>query len=74
MNRNFKRVESQPDGDEVWDLQEAADFYKVSAKTLWGLARDGKVPCRKVGKQFRFLRSQSVEWMRNNNEQNEVTK
>jgi excisionase family DNA binding protein len=64
----------QPEED-VLDLNQAAELLKVSDRTLWGLAREGRVPSRRVGKQYRFSRSQLLEWIRdNNNQQNEVNK
>jgi excisionase family DNA binding protein len=69
------RRREQPEED-VLNLDEAAQLLKVSDRTLWGLARDGEVPSRRVGKQYRFSRSQLLEWIRNSNdnEQSEVTK
>ncbi len=49
--------------DEVLTLAEAADFTKVSERTMWKLASEDKVPHRRVGAQYRFLRSQLITWM-----------
>ena len=43
--------------DEVLTLREAAKLLKVSDRTLWGLAVEGKIPHRKVGRQYRFIRA-----------------
>lgn len=56
---------------EVLDLAEAAALYKVSSRTLGELAKAGAVPCRRVGKQFRFSRAQLLEWIRNNEQENQ---
>ena len=56
---------------EVLDLAEAAKLYKVSSRTLGDLAKAGAVPCRRVGKQFRFSRAQLLEWIRNNERRTE---
>jgi hypothetical protein len=44
--------------DEVVDLHEAAKIYKVSEKTMRAQAIAGLVPYFKVGKQYRFLKSE----------------
>lgn len=42
---------------DVLTLREAAEFVRVSEKTLRELARDGRAPGQKVGREWRFLRS-----------------
>lgn len=44
--------------DEVLTLHGAAKIYKVSEKTLRAQAIAGLVPHFKVGKQYRFLKSE----------------
>ena len=39
---------------EVLTLQEAADYLKVSERTLWVRVQAGEIPCFKVGSQYRF--------------------
>ncbi|MFW6163546.1 MAG: helix-turn-helix domain-containing protein [Planctomycetota bacterium] len=53
-------AESEPD---VLTLQEAAEFVRVSEKTLRGLAREGRAPGQKVGREWRFLRSALESWL-----------
>jgi excisionase family DNA binding protein len=50
--------------DEVLTLHEGAQFVKVSEKTLWAEAKAGRVPHFKLGKQYRFVRSELLEWAR----------
>ncbi|MDA7903794.1 helix-turn-helix domain-containing protein [Mariniblastus sp.] len=47
---------------QIYTLAEAAAYLKVSERTLWQLARDGEIPCFRVGKQYRFVRSQLRAW------------
>jgi excisionase family DNA binding protein len=61
---------SEPEA-EVLDLNEAAALLKVSDRTLWGLAREGEVPSRRVGKQYRFSRAVLLEWIQNNEQENQ---
>ena len=49
--------------DEVLNLTEAAGFIRVSGKTLREMARRRRVPCQKVGREWRFLRRSLEEWL-----------
>jgi excisionase family DNA binding protein len=48
---------------EVLDLAAAADFLGIKTRTLAELVRAGHVPAAKVGRQWRFLRSQLTDWL-----------
>lgn len=52
-----------PEVREVLDLEGAADYLGVKSRTLGELVRTGQVPAAKVGRQWRFLRSQLTEWL-----------
>ncbi len=52
---------------EVLKLLEAAKLLQVSEKTLWQEAKAGKIPHFRVGKQFRFIRTELLEWARSKN-------
>ena len=43
---------------EILTAEEAADFLRVSTKTVLKLARDGDLPAQKVGRAWRFCRSE----------------
>lgn len=49
--------------DGVLTLAEAAKLVRVSRKTLGEMARERQVPARKVGREWRFLRSALEEWL-----------
>lgn len=49
--------------DSVLTLEEAAQFLKISETTLYQLIRAGKIPTRKVGREWRFLKSSIIEWL-----------
>ena len=58
---------SQPIPDQSRDiltLVEAAELLLLPRSTVTRLAARGRIPARKVGKQWRFLRSQLTEWIR----------
>ena len=50
-------------GEVVLTLVEAANFIRVSDKTMGELARSGRVPARKVGREWRFLRRSLEDWL-----------
>ena len=48
---------------EVFTAVEAAVYLKVTVKTVRELAASGRLPGRKVGKAWRFLRKTLDEWL-----------
>jgi len=57
---------------EVLTLFDAAKEFKVSEKTLWAEAKAGRVPHFKVGKQYRFLKSELLDWARSSKSQSQA--
>ena len=49
---------------EVLDGEEVADLLSVSPWTVREQARLGRLPGRKVGKEWRFSRQGLLEWLR----------
>lgn len=47
----------------VLTADEAATLLRVSTKTVLTLARDGSLPGEKVGRAWRFLRSDLLEYV-----------
>jgi excisionase family DNA binding protein len=52
---------------EVLTTEEAADLLRVSTKTILALARDGSLPGEKVGRAWRFLRADLLEYVSGHN-------
>ena len=52
----------QPNSD-VLNLEEAAQFIRVSEKTLGQMARNARVPCQRAGREWRFLRTALESWL-----------
>lgn len=48
---------------QVMTSVEAADYLKMHVKTVCRLAKEGKIPARKVGSEWRFLRSVLDRWL-----------
>ncbi len=51
------------EGADILTTEEAADFLRVSTKTLLALARDGELPGTKVGRPWRFLRADLLDYV-----------
>ena len=51
-------------GDAVMTLEEAASFLRVSETTVYQLVRSGELRARKVGREWRILKSQLVEFLK----------
>lgn len=42
---------------DVLNLEETADFLRVSNQTVYNMIRDGRIKAHKVGREWRFFRS-----------------
>ncbi len=51
------------DDPEILTPQEAADFLRVPLLTVQRQAKAGRLPGRRVGKEWRFSRTVLHEWM-----------
>jgi excisionase family DNA binding protein len=49
---------------EVLTADEAAELLRVSTKTILALAREGTLPGEKVGRAWRFVRSDLLAYVR----------
>ena len=47
----------------VLTAEEAAELFRVSTKTILALAREGALPGEKVGRAWRFLRADLLEYV-----------
>jgi excisionase family DNA binding protein len=50
--------------EEVLTADEAALLLRVSTKTILALARQGTIPGEKVGRAWRFVRSDLIAYVR----------
>ncbi|ADY12455.1 helix-turn-helix domain-containing protein [Sphaerochaeta globosa] len=53
-----------PIKDEVLTLQECSAYLKIAESTIYVLARKGKIPCQKVGRNWRFSKDALDRWLR----------
>ena len=49
--------------DTVMTSVEAAEYLKMHVKTVCRLAKEGKIPAKKVGSEWRFLRPVLEQWL-----------
>lgn len=49
--------------DEILTLQEVANYLKLTEKTAYRLAAEGKLPGFKVGGSWRFKRADIEKWI-----------
>ncbi len=56
-------MDDERDSREVLLVGEAALLLRVSTKTLMKLARSGEIPGRKVGRAWRFSRTEVMAWL-----------
>ncbi|KUK57267.1 MAG: helix-turn-helix domain-containing protein [Thermodesulfobacteriota bacterium] len=54
---------------DVLTIEELAAYLKIPKSTLYKLVREGKVPCQKVGRHWRFHKESIDHWL---NEKPEV--
>lgn len=57
---------------EVMTISETAQYLRVSLSSLYKLAQEGRVPCKKVGKHWRFHRGALERWLQFSNNATEL--
>ena len=48
----------------VLTVAEAAEYLRIPKSTLYKLAQEGKIPCQKVGRHWRFHRDAIDGWLK----------
>ena len=48
---------------EILTPREAAEYLSVHVRTIYRLAKNGEIPCRKVGGSWRFKKEALDEWL-----------
>lgn len=54
---------------DVLNLEETAQYLRVSNQTVYNMIRDGRIKAYKVGREWRFLRSDIVAYMNGSSNQ-----
>lgn len=50
---------------EIMTIGETASYLRISLSSLYKLAQDGRIPCQKVGKHWRFRKEAIDHWLEN---------
>jgi len=50
------------DFPQVLTIEEASKYLRIPLSSLYKLAQDGKIPCQKVGRHWRFHRQALEKW------------
>ena len=53
-----------PADTDILTLEELHSYLKIPKPTLYGLAQSGRIPAAKVGKHWRFRRTDIDEWLK----------
>ena len=54
--------------DDILTIREVADYLKVTERTLYRLAQEGKIPAFKFGGAWRFRRGDLEQWSQSQTE------
>ena len=47
----------------VLTIEEASKYLRIPLSSLYKLAQDGKIPCQKVGRHWRFRKETIDHWL-----------
>ena len=48
---------------EIMTIGETAEYLRISLSSLYRLAQKGRIPCQKVGRNWRFRREPLDRWL-----------
>jgi excisionase family DNA binding protein len=48
---------------DVMTINETSEYLRIPLSTLYKLAQDGRIPCQKVGRHWRFRRQAIENWL-----------
>ena len=57
----------------VMTIDELSDYLRISRSTLYKLAQEGRVPCKKVGRHWRFRKQAIDRWLEQGGVRAEMT-
>jgi excisionase family DNA binding protein len=53
-------------GDEILTISQVSELLKLHPRTIYKLVKNGIIPGRRVGKKWRFLRSEVIKFLKEN--------
>jgi len=48
---------------EIMTIGEAAQYLRISRSSLYKVAQEGRIPCQKVGRHWRFRKQALDRWL-----------
>lgn len=48
---------------DVLTIEELSTYLKISKSTLYKLVREGRIPCQKIGRHWRFRKGAIDHWL-----------
>jgi len=48
---------------QIMTIEEASKYLRIPLSSLYKLAQDGKIPCHKVGRHWRFRKETIDKWL-----------
>lgn len=54
-------------------IDELSEYLRISRSTLYKLAQEGRVPCKKVGRHWRFRKRAIDRWLEQGGVRGEMT-
>ncbi len=51
------------DYPQVLTIEEASKYLRIPLSSLYKIAQDGKIPCQKVGRHWRFRKETIDNWL-----------
>jgi excisionase family DNA binding protein len=49
----------------VMTIEEVADYLRIPRSSVYKLAQEGRIPCQKAGRRWRFHRDAIDKWLGN---------
>lgn len=65
MTKNLLQEMEQDSLDKALTTEDACEFLSISRQTLYKLVKSKKIPGRKVGDNYRFLKSDLIRYFKN---------
>jgi excisionase family DNA binding protein len=59
----MRNLNSESRVKEIMTPREAAEYLSVHVRTIYRLAKNGEIPCRKVGGSWRFKKDALDDWL-----------
>ncbi len=53
---------------DVMTIEETAHYLRIARSSLYKLAQEGRIPCQKVGRHWRFRKEAIDHWLEENRE------